>query len=179
MSTVIPRVFPNPKYTGRLLITAVESVDGKDLLSELRKHSHCTILRTQEDLADEVKKKFGSIACQRKNESLVWIGDAVVQFGLPTRPVWVLHLREPEGLRPLLSKELDPIMEPEQNGLFLWLKDSKRDGFVREDEFHLTFGPTEEDRQRALSFVNCRFYSNQMDYKKVGPCDPHVVVMLE
>ncbi len=165
---------PAPAYTVRMLLSNITSAQCTDI-PKLKPFSHFTLACTRDDQAAQVTASFDRLVDRLKNP-IVFKANQVINLGSAEQPLWAVKLtlgNEQEQLREFLSELFDSIMTHERNGtLYLWQPTSGAELKCP----HVTIGAKEEDRIIATKLVaeNCELMFDQVDYKKVGPTDPHV-----
>ncbi len=168
----------SPEYTIRLLLSNVQS-ESKET-PKLKQFSHFTLGCTYADETSKVKMALEKLADFFKN-TISFKAESVVNLGSEAQPLWGISLSlgsKEKSLRAIFSDQFDSIMCPERNGiLYLWQPTENSQTKCP----HITIGPRKEDLEIAkkLLELNCEFVFNQVDYKKVGPHDPHVTKTLE
>lgn len=143
---------------------------------KLKLFSHFTLGCTYVDEAPVVKEALEKLSSFLKSPA-TFRAESIINLGTKTQPLWGVTLSlgsTEESLRATLSNLFDSIMCPERNGvLYLW----KPNESSQKRCPHITIGPKQEDQETAkkLLELNCLFTFNRLDYKKVGPHDPHVI----
>lgn len=167
-----------PEYTIRMLLSNVKA-ESKEI-PKLKSFTHFTLGCTYADEHLKVTTAFEKLADIFK-DSVTFKAEKVVNLGSEAQPLWGVGLSlgsNEKTIRNYFSDLFDSIMCPERNGiLYLW--QSKDESQIRYP--HLTIGPRREDLEIAKNLLelNCEFIFNQIDYKKVGPHDPHITTNLE
>ena len=167
-----------PEYTIRMLLGNVHS-ESKEVPT-LKPFSHFTLGCTHADESAKITDAFDKLTTYFKG-SVIFKPEAVINLGSEAQPLWALRLnlgsKEAE-LRATLSELFDSVMSAERNGVvYLWQSTEASQKKCP----HLTIGPRKEDYETAekLLQANCEFQFNQLDYKKLGPKDPHISRKLE
>jgi hypothetical protein len=167
-----------PEYTIRMLLGNTHS-ESKDI-PELKPFSHFTLGCTSKDEAPQITIALDELA-KYFEDSAEFQPETVINLGTQDKPLWALTLNlgsEEKNLRDLFSRLFDPMMSMERNGVrYLWNPTEKSQKKCP----HLTIGPRKEDFQIAEKLLNsnCRFSFSRIDYKRVGPNDPHVSIELK
>ncbi|MFI4919102.1 MAG: hypothetical protein ACHP65_06065 [Legionellales bacterium] len=163
-----------PAYTLRMLLGTINSpIDAES--PKLKPFAHFTLACTSADETEKVSKAVANVI-EYLGKPLSLKGEAVLNFGTKERPLWVIKLNlgeQEKALREVLGKSFDSIMCPEQSGVcYQWTPNADNS----EKCPHITVGTKDEDELLATKLVNdsCEFVFDQIDYKKVGPHDPHV-----
>ena len=162
----------HPKYTIRLLLDKVES-PSLVRPHKLKAYSHFTLGCHSKDYTPQINESFNLLADIWK-KPISFDASEVVNLGSEDDPLWAIKLDfgfEEKELRELLGSLFDDLMCHERNGiLYKWNPKINENKKVP----HVTIGRNHEDQQFANSLVGCKFIFNQMDYKQVGPHDPHI-----
>ncbi len=163
-----------PAYTVRMLLTDIQVPEGTES-PKLKPFSHFTLSCTVEDEAAQVTAAFEKLA-NSLGGAISFKAGEVINLGSVEMPLWGVKLdlgaRE-EELRNVFSELFDPMMCPERNGtLYLW---KPTEGQAAKCP-HITIGPKDDAKELAIKLVaqGCEFIFDQVDYKKVGPQDPHI-----
>lgn len=180
MATVRNELFKPkaPEYTVRMLL-AKTTAEHKEV-PQLKEFSHFTLGCTY---ADETAKV--TLALEKLSElfkdTVTFDAEAAVNLGSENQPLWAVSLnlgKDEEVIRAFFSAQFDPIMCPERNGiLYQW---QYKEGASKKCP-HITLGPRKEDEATAKKLVElkCKFIFDRIDYKRVGPHDPHISKVLE
>lgn len=163
-----------PNFMARLLVNRIDSENAEGTI-ELKPFSHFTLVCTHAD-EPSIVDIFERLALYLRGP-LTLKADEVVNLGSDSKPLWAVRLglgENPASFRTELSRLFDDIMCHEMNSVrYLW-------GAVGDQESkcpHITIGPNISDRDKAQTLVNngYSFTFERMDYKQVGPHDPHVI----
>jgi len=162
-----------PAYTVRLLLGTVSSSSGAT--TKLKPFTHFTLACTSDDQTKKISESIETLA-KDLGQPLSLKGEAVVNLGTESSPLWAIKLdlgAQEKKLRATLGKLFDSSMCPERNGTtYLW---EATTGQSETKCPHITLGPKQEDYELAKKMIegSCVFTFDQVDYKKVGPHDPH------
>lgn len=163
-----------PNYTARMLLSRIDSESSEGTL-QLKPFSHFTLACTHED-EPGVVDIFESLASYLGGP-LTLKAEEVVNLGSESKPLWAVRLNLGENavsFRTELSRLFDDMMCHEMNGVrYLWGAESDQESKCP----HITIGPNTSDRDKAQILVDngYSFTFERMDYKQVGPHDPHVI----
>lgn len=163
-----------PNYTIRALVTDIDGASPK----QLKPFSHFTLGCTSNDEMSTILKGMVCLAKLAKNNLCLTI-EGVVNLGDEAKPLWALKLKDDAimdiNMRQIFGTLFDHTMCKEKNGVcYLWRAEHKDNLKCP----HITVGPKEEDRLLATSLIGKKVGFNYLDYKKVGPHDPHVRIDL-
>lgn len=167
-----------PNYTIRMLLDHIKSESNE--IPTLKQFTHFTLGCTYEDEILKVATAFDKFSDFFK-ESVTFQAETFVNLGSETQPLWgvSLNLGCNEGnIRAFFSEYFDPIMCKERNGiLYLW---RPREGSQKRCP-HITIGSTNNDLEIAqkLLQIKSEFVFKQVDYKKIGRYDAHVIRRLD
>lgn len=161
-----------PNFTVRMLLTSFEPSAG----ISLKPFSHFTLGCTEEDQVSRIEEG-SEILAKEFNGGISFKADDVINLASESKPLWAIKLnlgpKEAE-LRKLLGSQIDPIMCSESDGnLYLWDPDHVEGGKSFLKCPHITLGSKEEDRNKGLEILGSNFNFATIDYKKIGPHDPH------
>lgn len=163
-----------PNYTIRMLLSALSS-DKEGDVPKLKPFSHFTLACTHDNEAS-VADLFADLANYLQGP-LKLTADEVVNLGTTQKPLWAVRLNLGENedvFRAELSRLFDDIMSHEMNGVrYLWNPASDQETKCP----HITIGFSAEDQQKANDLVDghYEFTFERMDYKQVGPHNPHLI----
>ena len=164
----------NPEYTVRMLLDKTIA-EHKEQIPRLKPFSHFTLGCTYADETLKVTQALETLFVFFKG-SVFFNVEAVVNLGSEMQPLWGVSLnlgKNEKALRAMFAAQFDSIMCPAPDGvLYLW---QPTEGAPKRCS-HITIGPRTEDLAVAKKLVelNCIFTFNQIDYKKIGPHDPHI-----
>jgi len=168
--------YVGPQYTIRLLLKNVETTGNENI--NLKPFSHFTLGCTLNDETEKVSASFEILSKFLKGP-VSFKAEGIVNLGSESRPLWGIKFNigsEKEGFRNEFGKLFDPLMCKERNGiLYLWNQGNNQEQRCA----HMTLGQTQEDKEKAEKLLNCKFTFDQMDYKKIGPHDPHLSMSLK
>lgn len=177
--TATPAAQQGPAYTVRMLLGEITSQKEKDAIPKLKPYSHFTLACTLEDESEKVNEGMQHLSSSL-GEPISFKAKEVINLGTEEQPLWGIKLdlgSKEEELRHMLSDLFDPMMCPERNGnLYLWKAAHGKAAKCP----HITVGSRSEDLEIAQKLIaeECGFIFDQVDYKKVGPHDPHISVTL-
>lgn len=173
-----------PAYTVRMLLDHIKSSTEADI-PKLKPFSHFTLACTVEDEALQVAESFKQLATYFESAVLEggvsFKAETVVNLSTDAAPLWGVKLAlgsTEEALRDKLGQLFDSMMSNERNGVrYLWK--SADEATKRCPHITIGLGVVNEEIARKLVALQCEFIFNQVDYKKVGPHDPHVSKTLD
>jgi hypothetical protein len=166
-----------PNFTIRMLLNHIHSAKAGDKPS-LKAFTHFTLACTHNNEAS-IGDKLMDLATYLK-EPLSLNAEKVINLGSEISPLWGVRLNlgaNETAFRNKLSVLFDDLMCHEMNGVrYLWNPTSATEMKCP----HITIGSKPEDRNTAQKLVDdaYTFTFERMDYKKIGPNDPHVTIDL-
>lgn len=166
-----------PNYTIRMLLSDIQSEKGGDK-PKLKPFSHFTLACTYQN-EESINEKF-ALLFNYLQGPLTLSAEEVVNLASEEKPLWAVKLNlgeNAEAFRMELSQLFDNIMCHELNGTrYLW----NPTGDQQMKCPHITIGPNVEDYNKAKKLVDDEylFTFDRMDYKQLGPHDPHVTMDL-
>lgn len=164
-----------PNYTSRMFLTGVipSSTESSRTIDQLNKFSHFTLACTDVDNAYEIGLAFEKITTALQNPVLLKAIESI-NLGSSDKPLWAIRIglgKNEAEFRKFMGELFDGIMCPERNGiLYTW---RQQEGSSLKTP-HVTLGSTDRDKLLSEQLVGCGLVFGRMDYKKVGPNDPHV-----
>jgi len=167
-----------PAYTARMLLSEVVPSIKDTEAPKLKPFSHFTLACTAEDESARISEAFEALA-KHLGKPVSFTAEEVVNLGGEAQALWgvKLNLDSHPELRDLLGSFFDSMMCPERNGtLYTWKPALGQTTKCP----HITIGAKIEDKTIADRLVaeGCVFVFDQVDYKKVGPHDPHLSMSL-
>lgn len=166
-----------PNYTVRILLSHIYS-DKTEENPVLKPFSHFTLACTHNNESN-ISEIFDSLAAYLQGPLSLGASE-VVNLGTELKPLWAVRLNlgtNAEDFRMKLSCLFDNVMCHEMNGVrYLW--NPMEDQQMKCP--HITIGPNAEDQNKAQKLVDdaYTFTFDRIDYKQVGPHDPHVTMDL-
>ena len=162
-----------PEYTIRMLLEKVEapSASSAEITPQLKPFSHFTLGCNADDKTYQVIEAFNNLLTECALKNIFFTFDAIQVKNLTNddkNPLWAIELKISNALRHIFASNFDAMMCPEMDGnLYLWGNETKCP--------HITLGKTEEDKLKGLKLLESGsiFHFNKLDYKRVGPHDPH------
>lgn len=163
-----------PQYTIRFLLQNAQNANKQNV--QLKPFSHFTLGCTMKD-EGSIPSAFQKIVEYFKGP-VTFKAEEVRNLGSENQPLWAVKLAlgdKGKDIQNFLSDLFDSIMCPDRGVTYLWKSENDKTQRCA----HITIGPRKEDQEFANTLVECDFTFHQVDYKKVGPHDPHISLSLE
>lgn len=171
------KTVPSSLFTMRFLATGATLANScLETKLQLKKFAHFTLGCTSGNQIDVIREKFNGLASFLEHHPLTLKSKETTKL---CDRLWVLKLDVPEELRSVFSKLFDHLICSDGFGTFLWKEDLSREGSTYNAAPHITFGPTEADKELAQKFVGSSITFTRIDYKQIGPHDPILTIELK